>query len=223
MVVEFGVEGNQWVREMTSLRCEGLNSQIGRYVHVKNNLTEFLKQFNRYMSYTRQRELEANFESIVGDPVGLTPLEEIERFAAKIPELPECVVLTRWTKYAKQCVEETTVDGARMSDAIWRNRMVGLLFDCYEMIKVAERSEDRNDSDDDNVAVGDVVRVRTKGCGSRQASTSTRGDRRVNCCSVCQRPSHNKKTCPSRLHRCEASTSGKHMDNENTNNPMMGV
>ncbi|KAJ1391477.1 FAR1-related protein [Sesbania bispinosa] len=88
MVVEFGLEGNQWVRQMyekrkmwatahirgnffagfrTTSRCEGLNLKIGRY-----------------LSYTRQRELEADFESIVGDPVLLTPLEDIERFAAKV-------------------------------------------------------------------------------------------------------------------------------------------
>ncbi|KAJ1379107.1 Zinc finger, PMZ-type [Sesbania bispinosa] len=161
MVAEFGLEGNQWAQEMyekrkmwatthirghffagfrTTSRCEGLNSQIGRYVHVRNNLTEFLKQFNRYMAYTRQRELEADFESIIEDPVLVTPLEDLEGFAAKvytrkctcqrmesiglpcehivallhhleITELPDSLVLQRWTKYAKQCVEGSNVEG----------------------------------------------------------------------------------------------------------------
>ncbi|KAJ1391478.1 Zinc finger, PMZ-type [Sesbania bispinosa] len=221
MVAEFGLEGNQWVREMyekrkmwatahirgnffagfrTTSRCEGLNSQIGRY-----------------LSYTRQRELEADFESIVGDLVLLTPLEDIEGFAAKVSssnevkctcqrmesvgipcehiisllhyletsELPDCLILTRWTKYAKQCVEGSNGEGSRMIDTIWWNRLVGLLFDCYEMCKFAgksvdklnateevvrnhlstlkecfdaEWSEDRNESDDNIANVGDPVR-----------------------------------------------------------------
>ncbi|KAJ1419551.1 Zinc finger, PMZ-type [Sesbania bispinosa] len=284
-----GGSGKKWLlnldwREIngTTSRWEGLNSQIGR-----------------------QRELEADFESIVGDPVLSTPLEEIERHAAKvytrkvffmfrkvlfralklkvlsfmetpgsivyivekrlsdvhvwhvswvssnsvvkctcqrmesigipcehiisilhyleIPQLPDSVVLTRWTKYAKQCVRGNNGEGSGMSDTMWRNVMVGLLFDCYEMCKVVGSSMEKLNATQKCLGVGDPVRVRTKGCGSRQETSRRKGERKANCCSVCQWPGHNKKTCPERIQKREGSTSGLRDDNHNTNDEMMDV
>ncbi|KAJ1405895.1 MULE transposase domain [Sesbania bispinosa] len=63
LIDEFNLHENQWV---------------GRYVHYRNNLTEFLKLFSLYLAYTRQRELEADFDSIIGDPVLQTNVEDIE-------------------------------------------------------------------------------------------------------------------------------------------------
>ncbi|KAJ1443666.1 MULE transposase domain [Sesbania bispinosa] len=104
LVSEFDLHGNQWVRDLyekrkmwatahirgnffagfrTTSRCEGMHSQVGRYVHYRNNLTKFLKHLSRYLAYTRQREVEADFESIIGEPVLQTTFEAIERDAAK--------------------------------------------------------------------------------------------------------------------------------------------
>ncbi|KAJ1423163.1 FAR1 DNA-binding domain [Sesbania bispinosa] len=105
MINEFQLHDNQWIKEVyekrkiwatahirgnffagfrTTSRCEGMHAQVGRFVHYRNNLTEFLKQFSRYLAYIRQREVEADFESIIGEPVLQTSMEDIERSAARL-------------------------------------------------------------------------------------------------------------------------------------------
>ncbi|KAJ1427412.1 FAR1 DNA-binding domain [Sesbania bispinosa] len=279
LVNEFHLQSNEWVRELydkrkmwatahirgnffagfrTTSRCEGMHSQVGR-----------------------QREMEADFESIIGEPILQTSFEGIERSAAKfytrklfflfrpvlerasgvkvtaceqtsncliyivtykrmesmgipcehivillhyleINELPESLILQRWTKNAKQCVGETTAMGS-----VWRSNVMSLLFECYEVCNLAGRSDPNldlakqtirellqklrqssipsrgqaangNDGQDDEGNVRDPARARTKGCGTRQMATGVRGNRRTTCCSICQGPRHNKKTCPLR-------------------------
>lgn len=82
MVEELGLEENLWVLELyekrkmwaascirgkffagfrTTSRCEGLNSEFGKYVNVRNCLLDFLMFFYRWVDYMRYRELEADF------------------------------------------------------------------------------------------------------------------------------------------------------------------
>ena len=68
----------------TTSRVEGLHAQVGRFVNTWNNLTNFMENFFRYLSYQRFRELEANFDSLHGDQVLLTPLKRLERSASNI-------------------------------------------------------------------------------------------------------------------------------------------
>ncbi|XP_020205881.1 protein FAR1-RELATED SEQUENCE 5, partial [Cajanus cajan] len=64
-------------------RCEGLHSELKKYIHPKINLTVFVQQFNRLVSYMRYREVEADFASIHGDPILETDFHNLELSGAK--------------------------------------------------------------------------------------------------------------------------------------------
>ncbi|KAJ1422763.1 FAR1 DNA-binding domain [Sesbania bispinosa] len=110
-------DGNQWVKDVyekrkmwatthirgnffagfrTTSRYKGMHAQVGRYVHYRNNLTEFLKHFSRYLAYTRQRELEDDFDSIIGEPVLQTTVEDIERSTSKVYTRKRSCPLRQW-------------------------------------------------------------------------------------------------------------------------------
>lgn len=105
MVAEFGLENNNWVSELyskrdmwatahirgnffagfrTTSRCEGLHSKFGKYVNLKDNLLDFMKQFMRWINYMRFREVEADFTSSFGDHMLQSPLHKLEESAAKV-------------------------------------------------------------------------------------------------------------------------------------------
>ncbi|XP_057431820.1 protein FAR1-RELATED SEQUENCE 5-like [Lotus japonicus] len=103
MVIECGCEENVWVHDLyerkkmwaaaymrgeffagfrTTSRVEGLHAQVGKFVDSWNNLTDFMHNFFRYMSYQRQRELEADFASMHGDHVPQIQLKRLEKSAS---------------------------------------------------------------------------------------------------------------------------------------------
>lgn len=105
MIAEFGLEDNNWVRELyakrkmwatahirgkffagfrTTSRCESLHAEFGRYVNIHNNLMDFLKHFFRCLNYMRYKEVEADFESVHGEPVLQTQLQGLESSAASL-------------------------------------------------------------------------------------------------------------------------------------------
>lgn len=105
MIAEFGLEDNTWVRELyvkrkmwatahirgkffagfrTTSRCESLHAEFGRYVNIHNNLMDFLQHFFRCLNYMRYKEVEADFESIHGEPVLQTELKGLEKSAATL-------------------------------------------------------------------------------------------------------------------------------------------
>lgn len=84
MVAKFGLEDNIWISKLyekrkmwsmshirgnflagirTTSRCEALHSHIGKFVHSRINLTEFVQQFQRCLTHFRFRELDAYFQS----------------------------------------------------------------------------------------------------------------------------------------------------------------
>ncbi|KAJ1387294.1 Zinc finger, SWIM-type [Sesbania bispinosa] len=283
LVSEFDLHGNQWVRDLyekrkmwatthirgnffagfrTTSRCEGMHSQVGRYVHYRNNLTEFLKHFSRYLAYIRQRDVEADFESIIGDPVLQTTFEAIERDAAKFytgkvfllfrpvlerasgvkvvscEQTPNClryVVTSKRSRQARQwfvSVEPSALEfkcsclqmesmgipcehivvllhyleinelpagrsdpNLDLSKEVVRELLSKLRYSCIPSVG---ETLNENDGADEDGGVRDPARVRTKGCGSRHTNGSVKVTRRTTCCSICQRPGHNKKTCPRR-------------------------
>lgn len=101
MVEDFGLDENLWVLEMyekrsmwetshtrgnffagfwTTSRCEGLNSEFGKYVNVWSNLLDFLKHFFRWLEYIRYREFEADFASTsYTEPVLQTHYRSLEK------------------------------------------------------------------------------------------------------------------------------------------------
>lgn len=105
LVADFGLEDNNWVREMyekrkmwatayihgnffagfrTTSRCEGLHFEFGRYVSVRNNLLEFLQHFFRWLNYMRYREVEADFKCVYGEPELKSKFKYIEKSAASV-------------------------------------------------------------------------------------------------------------------------------------------
>lgn len=105
MVSKFGIEDNPWIISMykkrsmwatahirgkfftgfrTTSRCEGLHSELGKFVHSRYNLREFLEQYNRCLNHMRFKELEDDFGSIHGEPVLQTRLPLIERSTAHV-------------------------------------------------------------------------------------------------------------------------------------------
>ncbi|XP_057451919.1 protein FAR1-RELATED SEQUENCE 5-like [Lotus japonicus] len=105
MVVECGVQDNEWVKETyekrsmwatahmrghffagfrTTSRVEGLHAQVGRYVNFRNNLRDFLENFSRCCSYFRFKEIDDDFKSIHGKQVLLTYLKRLEKSASEI-------------------------------------------------------------------------------------------------------------------------------------------
>lgn len=90
MVSKFGLENNNWIQELygrknmwaaahirlyffarirTTSHFEGLHSHIDQFVHSRITLTDFVKQFNRCLSYFLFKELETNLQSDYGDVV----------------------------------------------------------------------------------------------------------------------------------------------------------
>ncbi|KAJ1426956.1 Zinc finger, PMZ-type [Sesbania bispinosa] len=104
LVVKYGVEDKPWIRDMyekrdmwataymrgkffvgfrTTSRCEGLHSELSKFVHSKHNLTDFLQHFFQCVDHMRFKEIEDDFASIHGDPVLQTSLHDLEESAAK--------------------------------------------------------------------------------------------------------------------------------------------
>ncbi|KAJ1413043.1 FAR1 DNA-binding domain [Sesbania bispinosa] len=67
----------------TTSRCEGLHSELAKFVHSRYNLTDFLHHFQQCVEQMRFREKEDDFASLHGDPVLQTDFHSIERSAAK--------------------------------------------------------------------------------------------------------------------------------------------
>jgi hypothetical protein len=104
MVQKFGLQDNGWVKEMyekkkmwatahirgsffaglrTTSRCEALHSHMGQFLHARINMTDFVGQFHRCLTYFRFKEIEADFQSNYGQPVIQTSLRFIEKSAVK--------------------------------------------------------------------------------------------------------------------------------------------
>jgi len=104
MVKRFRLEDNNWINELhgkkkkwatthimghffagicTTSRCETFHSHMGQYVNSKMNMTNFVKQFHRCVSYFCFKDAEADFKSQYGTSVLQTNLRSLERSAAK--------------------------------------------------------------------------------------------------------------------------------------------
>ncbi|XP_058775084.1 protein FAR1-RELATED SEQUENCE 5-like [Vicia villosa] len=105
MIDAFGLHDIKWVTELyakrktwatahirgklfagfrTTSRCEGLHSQMGKFLHSRYNLSEFFLHFHRCLNYTRYKEVEADFLSNYGYPVLQTRFQSMERCAGKL-------------------------------------------------------------------------------------------------------------------------------------------
>ncbi|CAN1141550.1 Protein FAR1-RELATED SEQUENCE 5 [Linum perenne] len=101
-----GLQDDKWVREhlydrrdawahtylrstfltgiTTTSRCEGINSQLGRYLHNRYNLFGFFTHFTRWMRDLREKEVKMDFESSYGLPeIKYVALKSIEESGAR--------------------------------------------------------------------------------------------------------------------------------------------
>ncbi|XP_057426478.1 protein FAR1-RELATED SEQUENCE 5-like [Lotus japonicus] len=104
LVLKLGLVDNSWVQDTyekrkmwasahlrgkffggfrTTSRCEGFHSELGKYVHSRQNLTDFLQQLTTCVKHMRYRELDDDCRSIHGVPVPQTKLKSLEMSAAK--------------------------------------------------------------------------------------------------------------------------------------------
>lgn len=77
-------QGNFFAGFQTTSRCEGVNSEFGKYVNLRDHLLEFVRHFFRWLNYMRFREVEADFTSSFGEPVLQSQLYPLEKSASKI-------------------------------------------------------------------------------------------------------------------------------------------
>ncbi|KAF1879522.1 hypothetical protein Lal_00005989 [Lupinus albus] len=105
LIAKHGLHNNAWVAQIfdcrsmwarsyirgkfyaglhTTSRCEGLHSQMGRYIEYGYNVTEFLHHFQRCLSHMRNNEVMEDFKSSYGDELLQTPYHNLEGHAASI-------------------------------------------------------------------------------------------------------------------------------------------
>ncbi|KAJ1415153.1 MULE transposase domain [Sesbania bispinosa] len=73
-----------------------------KFIHSRINLTEFMQQFHRFLTYFRFREVEADFRFVHGEPVLQTNFHTLER----------------WTKSVKASIHGTYIDGSCSTSTI---------------------------------------------------------------------------------------------------------
>ncbi|KAF1869084.1 hypothetical protein Lal_00048364 [Lupinus albus] len=78
------IRGKFYAGLHTTSRCEGLHSQMGRYIESGYNVTEFLHHFQRCLSHMRNNEVMEDFKSSYGDELLQTPYHNLEGHAASI-------------------------------------------------------------------------------------------------------------------------------------------
>ncbi|XP_045821771.1 protein FAR1-RELATED SEQUENCE 5-like [Trifolium pratense] len=322
MITKCGLENNNWVQDLyqkrkmwatalmrgkffagirTTSRCEALHCHIGKFVHSRISLNDFVQQFQRCLTYFRFREVEADFESNYGEMVLQTTLRSIERSASRkftnsifyqfrdvlkkssltrvldchemstysiysvskyrgsgkvwhvscclspielkcsclkmesvgfpcehivtvlvfldFDELPDCLVMSRWSKKAKDAIRGSYTDGSFYWDSQLVAKQANLHFLCKEIVEVAHRDDgDYNylvelltrelnnlklkhrdvtvgenvESETVDEVIYDPEIIRTKGCGP---STTSGTEKIKRSCKGCGVPGHNRRSC----------------------------
>ncbi|KAJ1425081.1 MULE transposase domain [Sesbania bispinosa] len=202
----------------------------------------------RCLTHMRFKEKEDDFVSIHGDPVMQTEVESLEWSAAKvyirrmesrglvceyilvvpmhlgINDLPEPLVLKRWTKGAKDGMESLLGDDSHCWDAQCSARKASLMgyyndvsdFKAriieqynaererllqekteYMAKEATEQGEGASCSNVGGTCLRNPVQAATKGSGGASSSTGIRVKKKQ-VCSICKLPGHNKVRCPIR-------------------------
>ncbi|KAJ1382119.1 Zinc finger, CCHC-type [Sesbania bispinosa] len=153
-VAEFEQRWNNMLHVRTTSRCEALHCHLGKFIHSRINLTEFMEQFHRFLTYFHFREVEADFRS-VHEPIQINcpclrmesigfPCEHIIVVLVYLDycELPKCLMLDRWTKSAKASIRGTYIDGSCYWNSHLIARYATLLELCRELCELASHDED---------------------------------------------------------------------------------
>ncbi|XP_025670470.1 protein FAR1-RELATED SEQUENCE 5-like [Arachis hypogaea] len=105
MVESFGLENNDWIektyekraqwanaylcdkfcaRVRTTLRCEGINSSLKKFIRSGNCLLELVENLDRVVKDYQNNEFMADFKCLYSEPVMTTGLESIEKAVSKV-------------------------------------------------------------------------------------------------------------------------------------------
>ncbi|XP_019460040.1 PREDICTED: protein FAR1-RELATED SEQUENCE 5-like [Lupinus angustifolius] len=103
VIIKHGLQNNVWATQtydcksiwvrsyieesfmlVCTSRCEGLHSQMGRYIESGYNVTEFLHHFQRCVSHIRNNEVVEDFKFSYGEELLQTLYHNIEGHAASI-------------------------------------------------------------------------------------------------------------------------------------------
>ncbi|KAF1863042.1 hypothetical protein Lal_00018887 [Lupinus albus] len=167
---------------MTSC-CEGLHSQMGRYIESEYNVTEFLHHFQRRVSRMRSNEVVENFKSSYGDELLQITYNNLEDHAASI--------YTRvvFKKFREVLLESNTV---RTRNGIWTNKAK----DVQDSGQYSSSMQNVDNATEEQVS--DSVRVRAKGRVLWMSSRAKRGNQ----CGICREIGHNTSSFPNVVGSC---------------------
>ncbi|KAJ1408298.1 Zinc finger, PMZ-type [Sesbania bispinosa] len=294
VVAKCGLEENPWVASLyekrnvwattylrgkffggfrTTSRCEGLHSELGKFVNSRYNLSDFLQHFQRCLNHMRFKEKEDDFTSIhMVSQTGRSgewrvslydtskelkcaclkmesrglPCEHIVAVLAHlgIDEIPESLVLKRWSKAAKDGLRGKEFEANHCVDAGRSARRAALagiydhvsefhaatiekfnaerdrLVEDWTQCRAEFESEPELGSGCPNSShegPRNPTRASTKGHAGGSSSSGIRSRKKQNC-SICKLPGHNKTTCPSsdeqRRARIHDNVGGSSQDNE---------
>ncbi|KAJ1388544.1 Zinc finger, PMZ-type [Sesbania bispinosa] len=68
----------------TTSRCEGLHSEVGKFINSRLSLCEFLQHYYCCLTHMRYKEVQDDFKSVHGEPVVRTSFASLEKSASKV-------------------------------------------------------------------------------------------------------------------------------------------
>ncbi|KAJ1381993.1 MULE transposase domain [Sesbania bispinosa] len=224
IVVQCGLEENTWVQELyekkgmwascyirgnffagirTTSRCKGLHAQLGKFIHSRNMLVDFLQNLHHCVESIRYKEIEADYVTVVREPVLQTNLPTLERMDSfglpcehivgvlvhlNIDDIPNCIVLERWTIKVNRLAARSTVRFNVIRDLLTE-----------ELHKLEIPNQDGNGgnetcNDASHGQFRDPVQVGSKGCAASSTMDGSQRRQRQKC-GLCGGVGHNRKTC----------------------------
>ncbi|KAJ1429363.1 Zinc finger, CCHC-type superfamily [Sesbania bispinosa] len=224
VIEKHGLNNNKWVRKVYDLRrmwatiCEGINSFIKRYVQSKNNLVDFLHNFERALNEYRHNELNSDYKSTYTQLVLTTTLEKYEVHACNVytrnkffdvrKEIEKVAALNVVDRSEISAIYNE--DGDTSKKEVLRSGVVGAA--CNRLNKATHKNphnfvknieaihhlEDQMERQDGaDLKIGDISRVvrdptivKTKGAPRKSKKMMKKRK-----CSYCKRPGHTVRTC----------------------------
>ncbi|CAN0886915.1 Protein FAR1-RELATED SEQUENCE 5 [Linum grandiflorum] len=112
------LQGKIFAGVRTTSRCEGFNSQLGKYVTRKQNLSKFFKHYHLWIDALRAKELELDFHSNYGLPEILNgDFQSLLRSIAELFTVEAFEEIEKEMKKSSTCIKddcETVTENVRV-------------------------------------------------------------------------------------------------------------
>ncbi|CAN0925534.1 Protein FAR1-RELATED SEQUENCE 5 [Linum grandiflorum] len=112
------LQGNIFAGVRTTSRCEGFNSQLGKYVTRKQNLSNFFKHYHLWIDELRAKELKLDFHSNYGLPeIPNGDFQSLLRSIAKLFIVEAFEEIEKEMKKSSTCIKddcETVTENIRV-------------------------------------------------------------------------------------------------------------